>query len=210
MATLKDIQKPYDAAFSLGHNCFPAIYLRNHNLRPFAGVLDWMISFSLSEVNKLLENRFANFLKKENLTFESYFANGLTLKIRDNLYNIDSAHDFLAKNNTPTSWPEYDEVYAKYKRRAERFLDTLEKSDDLLFVRLGGTYEDARRLESVLASLVKGNFKVLLVINGEVEDFTELQWNLVHTCVLQYPIFDMDKLRDEAKWTKLFDGMSLK
>ncbi|WP_409345950.1 DUF1796 family putative cysteine peptidase [Paenibacillus sp. MBLB4367] len=36
-------------------------------MKPYAGVLDWMTSESLSHVNSLLRNRFRGFMELENM-----------------------------------------------------------------------------------------------------------------------------------------------
>ncbi|MDE1383479.1 papain-like cysteine peptidase [Bacillus paralicheniformis] len=44
-----------------------ALQLRENNLRPYAGPLDWVGTSSLTELNRLLKNRFSNFMAPLNL-----------------------------------------------------------------------------------------------------------------------------------------------
>jgi len=69
---LKDIKGQYDAVFSLGHLCLAAIQLRNNDLRPFAGPLDWVTTNSLSDLNRLLRNRFTGFMDSKNIRVIGY------------------------------------------------------------------------------------------------------------------------------------------
>lgn len=140
---LSDIKKEYNAVFSLGQNCWPAWALYQLELSPFFGVIDFMLSPSLEKVNVLLQNRFDRFLNFENLSFISFWDDDAKLRLRDNLYEIDSCHDFKTDVNTPTSWPSYTEIKLNYEHRINRFLATIETAESILFIRTGGTYEEA-------------------------------------------------------------------
>ncbi|MGG4106272.1 DUF1796 family putative cysteine peptidase [Paenibacillus lautus] len=48
---------------SLGSWCGPSINLRERQLRRFSFPLDWMISSSISDVTRLLSNRFIGFME---------------------------------------------------------------------------------------------------------------------------------------------------
>lgn len=64
---LKEIKGSYDVIASLGSACNPAMELKRLNLRTFSGPLDWSVSLSLSDVNRLLKNKFSNFMELENM-----------------------------------------------------------------------------------------------------------------------------------------------
>lgn len=149
---LSDIKKEYNAVFSLGQNCWPAWALYQLELSPFFGVIDFMLSPSLEKVNVLLQNRFDRFLNFENLSFISFWDDDAKLRLRDNLYEIDSCHDFKTDVNTPTSWPSYTEIKLNYEHRINRFLATIETAESILFIRTGGTYEEACSLEQIFIS----------------------------------------------------------
>ena len=57
---LEDIQKSYGLIVSLGGLCQVTNQIKRHNLRTFSGPLDWFYYPSLSDVNRLLQNRFKN------------------------------------------------------------------------------------------------------------------------------------------------------
>lgn len=108
---LQDVKKSYDLIVSLGMSCAPAINMQRNNLRTFSMPLDWMISYSLTDVNRLYKNRFQNFMELTNLQMlkETHFfledgvpaypngnKNALVKSyfIQDTCYNIISVHDF--------------------------------------------------------------------------------------------------------------------
>ncbi|WIV19870.1 DUF1796 family putative cysteine peptidase [Paenibacillus polygoni] len=123
---LQDVKKSYELIVSLGMSCAPAINLQRTSLRKFSMPLDWMISYSLTEVNKLYKNKFQNFMKLENLTLleetHYYLKDGLpafsadndntlvkSYFVRDTLYNIISVHDFpvLSNQHWSVSYPPF-------------------------------------------------------------------------------------------------------
>lgn len=208
MMKLEEVKRSYRTIYSLGQNCGPANLLEYRGLRPFSGVLDWMISPALSDVNRLLKNRFEQFLELDNLSFFSYYDNNTKLQLKDNFYNIYSCHDFTTDLNTPDDWPSYPLVKEKYDRRVKRFLNEMETSESLLFIRIGGTYEEAAELQDILKSLVRHDFCVLLITNSESATMTEEDWGLRQTCVLKVHI--SPKLWDNyEQWNPILDGITL-
>ncbi|HWJ78777.1 MAG TPA: DUF1796 family putative cysteine peptidase, partial [Niallia sp.] len=55
---LEEIKGSYNLFVSLGSWCGPSLNLRRHQLRKYSFPLDWSISNSLSDVNRLLRTRF--------------------------------------------------------------------------------------------------------------------------------------------------------
>ncbi|PKJ57340.1 DUF1796 family putative cysteine peptidase [Bacillus sp. SN10] len=206
---LSNIKKEYNAVFSLGQNCWPAWALYQLGLSPFSGVIDYMLSPSLEKVNVLLQNRFDRFLQFENLSFISFWDEEAKLRLRDNLYEIDSCHDFKTDVNTPTSWPSYTEIKLNYEHRINRFLTTIEVEESILFIRTGGTYEEARSLEQILSQIVKHKFSVLLLIPADVPNVVEEDWGLQNICVIKCPIMDVYQY-NEGFWNDLFDGITIR
>jgi len=210
---LIDIKGNYDAIFSLGEDCYVGFWLNQFNLRPFSGVIDWVRSPSLKDVNRLLNNRFKNFLELQNLSFVCYTPEGANnLIIRDNFYNMDSVHDFLSTVNTPTSLSQYTEIKEKYNRRIQRFVNCMETSERILFIRSAGTYEEVVELEKVLSNMVKHNFCILLILNGDSDEIREVDWGLKHTCVVSYklyPISEKEYVNNINTCTRLFSGITV-
>lgn len=184
--SLEKIKGTYDAIFSLGNLCLAAIQLRKNNLRPFSGVLDWVGSHSLPDVNRLLQNRFFGFMELPNLTVVGH-ASELDLLVCDNAYQIYFNHDFKTNKNTVSHLAAYPEVKEKYNRRVERFLEKMNTSQRILFIRTEGTFDDVQQLESILAGMVKNEFRLLVVNHTNVTGLVEKTWPLERVSVVQIP-----------------------
>ncbi|MBM7691244.1 hypothetical protein JOC77_000649 [Peribacillus deserti] len=207
---LRDLKGSYDGIFSLGHNCLAGIQLRKNNLRPFAGVLDWVGSPSLPHVTLLLQNQFAGFLEQPNLQFRGY-ATDMDLLVSDNIYQIYFNHDFKTDVNTPTNLAAYPEVKEKYNRRISRFKDKLANGQRLLFIRTQGTLEEITELEKVLSKIVKNDFRILVVNHTNVKGIVEKKWPLQKVCVVELPDtgFGTNEMFhvNDALWKTLLNGI---
>lgn len=204
---LENIKGNYDAIFSLGDLCLTAIQLRENNLRPFSGVLDWVASPSLGTVNRLLQNRFSNFLDPSNLKPIKYVSQW-DLFVLDEVNNIGFNHDFKTDKNTLTHLGGYPEVKEKYDRRIQRFLEKMSTSQRILFVRTEATLNEVQELESTLSGMVKNDFRILVVNHSNVNDMIEKNWPLEKVCVVELPNHDIWNANNNY-WKKIFEGVSL-
>ncbi|MFL0499089.1 DUF1796 family putative cysteine peptidase [Priestia megaterium] len=204
---LENIKGNYDAIFSLGDLCLTAIQLRENNLRPFAGVLDWVASPSLGTVNRLLQNRFSNFLDPSNLKPIKYVSQW-DLFVLDEVNNIGFNHDFKTDKNTLTHLGGYPEVKEKYDRRIQRFLEKMSTSQRILFVRTEATLNEVQELESTLSGMIKNDFRILVVNHSNVNDMIEKNWPLEKVCVVELPNHDIWNANNNY-WKKIFEGVSL-
>ncbi|UOF90555.1 papain-like cysteine peptidase [Fodinisporobacter ferrooxydans] len=183
---LKEISGTYDAIFSLGSNCLPAYQLQKNKLRRFTGVIDWVISDSLADVNQLLKHRFNGFLELQNLKVVGYSEKN-TYFVKDVSCNILTVYDFLLNENTREHLSAYPQVKEKYNRRIRRFLDTLANSQSLLFIRSVGNFQDVHELQSILSEIVMCDFKILVVNHANVSGIVEKDWGLKNVCVIELP-----------------------
>ena len=210
---LETIKGKYDAIYSLGDLCLAALQLRQNNLRPFAGPLDWMSSPSLSSVSSLLRNRFNGYMELPNL-IPSGYATGVDssephIVVTDMAYQIVSSHDFIADKNTFTNLSTYPEVRAKFDRRIHRFLDKLSNGKRILFIRTEGTFEEVLELESVLLKLVKNEFHILLVNHTNTKDLIEKDWPVENVCAIVLP--NVEKWHgNDHYWEDIFKGINIK
>jgi hypothetical protein len=205
--SLQDIKGTYNAIFSLGDLCLASIQLRNNNLRPFAGVLDWFGSPSLSYVNRLLRNRFIGFMDLPNLRIIDY-ASEQFLCVSDDAYQIVSVHDFKADKNTLTHLATYPEVKEKYDRRIQRFLEKTATSQRVLFIRTEGTFEEALELQSILSGMVKHDFRILLIHHSNVGGIVEKNWPIEKVCVVELP--EQDKwTANDHHWRTILEGIHI-
>jgi hypothetical protein len=181
-----ELKGKYDSIFSLGDLCLASIQLDKNNLRLFSGVLDWLGSPQLSEVNRLLMNRFTGFMELENLRVVGD-AGAEMLLVSDENYHIFSNHDFTKAHNTHTHLSTYPEVKQKFNRRIQRFLEKMESCQRILFVRTEGSLQEVYDLQTVLTGLVKHDFRILVINHAPVSGIVELDWPLEKVCAVQFP-----------------------
>lgn len=195
---LVDIQQNYNTIFSLGDRCLTANKLRHFKLRPYAGIIDWMLSPNLLSIDRLLKNRCRNFMEKETMVCDGY--NQLIfghLLLRDLLYDVTSVHDFCITENTLTNWNTYESFKIKVEKRIERFLNKLETCHKILFVRINGSYEEAKLLEQTLSKIVTHEFRLLIINEEPINWITEYNWDLQYTCGIGISI---DKRECDKLW----------
>ena len=217
---LKDIKKSYDVICSLGSSCLPTYQLKRCNLRVFSGPLDWVLSPSLSDVNRLLKNKLSDFMELKNMSLvEGPYYNLLndnsedqasqTYQIKDNTYNITSVHDFpiVPNHDWAATYPAYKE---KLDIRINRFLEKIINSHSTLFIRVGATYDETVELQSVLSLLTNGNFN-LLIVNLVVgsQHIVEKNWEIEKVSSVECPHrYDIWHGEDSA-WDYILSGIKL-
>ncbi|WP_217596401.1 DUF1796 family putative cysteine peptidase [Cohnella sp. GbtcB17] len=207
---LAEIKGEYDGIFSLGELCLSSIQLERCGLRPFAGPLDWMSTPKLADVNRLLENRFDGFMDRDHLTYVDHASDKLLL-VKENVYNAFSNHDFFVHRNTPALLEDHSAVKLKYERRAARLLDKAASAKRLLFVRCGGSMEEAIGLQKALSGLVSHEYRVLLVNHTDVATLTETAWPLERVCTVELPGHpDVIWKGNNAFWDTMLSGIGFK
>jgi len=186
---LEGIKGHYDAIFSLGDLCLTSLQLKDNNLRTFSGILDWISSPSLKNVNVLLQNRFADFLNLKNLRIIKYISQW-DLLVWDEVYNIGFNHDFKTDKNTLTHLGGYAEVKEKYDRRIQRFLEKLSTSQRILFIRTETSFEEVAELEAILSGMIANDFRILVINHTDVDHLVEKSWSLQRVCAIELPNHD--------------------
>ncbi|MFE7084129.1 DUF1796 family putative cysteine peptidase [Priestia megaterium] len=194
---LKDIKGSYDVIVSLGSACNPAMELRRLNLRTFSGPLDWSVSLSLSDVNRLLKNKFHGFMELENMRLidgaYEFLDDGIVIEgvksylIEDTHYNIISVHDFpiIPHQHWSATYISYKE---KITHRINRFFEKIISSESTLFIRWAATYEEAVELQAILRGIVKGQFNILVLCPEEgFEGISEIDWVINNICAVTVP-----------------------
>ncbi|WP_445486993.1 DUF1796 family putative cysteine peptidase [Niallia sp. 03133] len=181
---LKEMNREYDAIYSLGHNCLAAMKLRDHNLRAFAGPLDWVGSPDLSKLTNLLSNNFHSFLELKNLRGIQYVSE-TDILVLDEVNVISFNHDFKSDKNTLEELSDLPQIKEKYDRRIKRFLDKLSSCKSILFIRTEGTFEEVTELQKVLKTMVKNDFQLLVINHTEVKEMLELNWPIESVCALE-------------------------
>ncbi|MCD1258090.1 peptidase [Paenibacillus athensensis] len=207
---LNELQGSYDAVFSLGQNCLPAMQMEKNNLRPFAGVLDWMISDDLADVNRLLRCRFYGMMDLPNMRIVGYDGSGTNLMVKDEKFNVTSVHDFPISRNTLQHLATYPEFMQKLNRRIHRFLGQLATAKRLLFVRMHATEADTRELQALLSAMCAGEFHILVVNYTQVEGIVEQPWAIDNVCAVEVPYSAIWNYNgSDSLWKTMFEGVML-
>ncbi|WP_183600385.1 DUF1796 family putative cysteine peptidase [Paenibacillus phyllosphaerae] len=204
---LSDLSGTYNAVYSLGHLCLAAIQMEKNDLRHFAGPLDWMASYSLPQVTRLLANRFSGFLAYDNLQVKGMAGEKIYL-VHETEYDILSNHDFYIHNNFPPHLAAYPEIKAKYDRRIARFLEKAATSGRILFIRTEATYEETVQLQAVLSGLVAHDYRLLVINHKNVQGIVEQEWGIDNVISLEFPDEEIWEGND-ALWTAIFSGITL-
>ncbi|QDZ77206.1 DUF1796 family putative cysteine peptidase, partial [Bacillus cereus] len=106
--------------------------------------------------------------------------------------------------NTPTDLKTYAEFKTILDRRIQRFLTKLNTCQKILFVRISGTYEEAKQLEIVLSKMIQGEFRVLLINEIDKDAIVEYNWDLPYTCSIGMP------LNEDRFWNEIFKEIEFK
>jgi hypothetical protein len=204
---LNEIKGEYNAIFSLGENCIPALKLRKYNLREFAGPFDWVGSPNLSRVTNLLRTNFSNFLNEDTFIVPQY-ASDEDLLVVDKTHLISFNHDFKTDVNTLQQLSGLPQVQKKYENRINRFMEALKTSQRLLFIRTEANIKDALELENVLSQLVRHQYCILIVNHKPVNEIVELDWKVNNICAIEMPNDEIWE-GNNLLWERIFQGITL-
>lgn len=217
---LQDIKKSYDVVISLGSSCLPTYQLKRCNLRSFSGPLDWVLSPSLSDVNRLLKNRLRDLMELKNICLiEGAYYNLLndnsedqksqTYRVKDTNYNITSVHDFPVMPNYDWSvtYPQYKD---KLNSRINKFFEKITNSHSILFIRTEAGYEETIELKSVLSQITNSRFNILAVnlVMG-LQNVVEKNWGIEGVCSVECPHRQDVWYGDNSAWDYILGGIKL-
>lgn len=222
---LKDIQGSYDVVTGLGCWCGPALHLKRHNLRRNSFPLDWVQSPYLSDVNRLMKNKFegymelknmikkdinADFIHEGNVVFQAGGTEPAKAHfIHDTYYNIDSVHDFPIIPNQ--DWTvQYASFKEKLNHRIQNFLSKLAQSQYTLFIRhevRTANYKEIVELQSILSKMTKGKFNILIMerVDG-LQGVKDMNSDIEGICLVQVP---RSNPGNNAIWDQILQGITL-
>lgn len=122
----------YDYVISMGAACFVATELNELKLRNMSSPFDWLIGGNFSERADILVNKFERFIEFEDLV---EIHGSFVSKHFKAYYNVRTGirflHDFNKISSLEESWQGVNE---KYKRRIDRLLEILDKSNRILMI----------------------------------------------------------------------------
>ncbi|MCD9026425.1 DUF1796 family putative cysteine peptidase [Cohnella silvisoli] len=200
----KDCAGAYMAYISLGSTCQTAYQLQRLNLRKFAGPLDWFISRSVTDVARLIRNRFNGFMELNHLqvlgTEPAHFI------VRDNSYDIVSYHDFPLMRRWTDAYPDFKQ---KLNRRVNAMI-TAAKNSPLCLVRIDTSMMEAQQLYAALTTIIPGEFQLLIVNNSDrVQEVRHEDWGLRHIGSVTVPN-GADWRGSNFAWDQVMYGFQLK
>lgn len=208
--TLEKIMQSYDTIISLGSSCQTTYQIERKKLKSFSGPIDWMISPYLSDVNRLLKKRFINFMDINSLTINGKL-DDVTYLVKDNFYNIESYHDFPVLKNNEDPLSTYPIFKSKLNRQINNFFNKCNNSNSILFVRTGAQHNEVMDLTSILQTIVKSEFKILVINFSTNPKVTERYWGIDNVCSVE--IQDTFPIRWQgcnSSWDEVFEGVSLR
>ena len=184
---------------SLGHDCKTAEILRTLNLRKDAYPFDWIGSIDFNGIYKCFETDFSDYFLKNNLKMLPLIYDvglqGYYNRILDDAYGFTYNHDFpldfsadmvadakeekITSGKIVTNFLDFHHiVYAKYQRRVNRLRDALRSTKKIFLIRTSGTYQEAKRLSSIIREKYPICNFTLVIVSSEEE--AKYQWNLAY------------------------------
>lgn len=131
-AAMQDVKKEkliVDCAFSVGHDCACAMWLRKYNLRYQSSPLDWMYDYSLNTVAHLFETGFKDFFKQvkvdKNRTFNNH------VYVYDTKNHIESRHHYDKDAPFKKEKVRVDKIMAG---RAKKVMEIMKKSNSIALI----------------------------------------------------------------------------
>lgn len=125
------LKKKYDFAFSLGCTCTCSDSLRRCGFQFASYPFDWAGTGNVVKNAKILIDRFAGFMKKENLVANGAGNDGATNIYVDRATDFWFVHDFPQKKSFDDGFAE---TKAKFDRRIARLLANIESAKSILVV----------------------------------------------------------------------------
>lgn len=193
--------QPYDAIINLGGDCQPSYQMYQNGLRKYALPFDSLIT-PCDSLLKIIEEQFDDFLNKENLEL---IIQGNQKFIIDKKYNIRLIHDFKLEEDYLN---DYEIIKEKYERRINRFMELMENSRSILFIRKVINLKQANRLAKMIEWLYPHLDFTILALDGT--DEIKQAWNIykVENRFLRQPNPYVWK-GDTQAWKEIFQEMGL-
>jgi hypothetical protein len=193
--------QPYDAIINLGGDCQPAYQMNRNGIRYYALPFDTLIT-PFAALQKLLENKFDQFLKPEQLELRGTENDKYIL---DTYYDVRLLHDFPKEEGF---MQEYERIKTTYDRRTARFLTLIAQSKKPLFIRKKITRAEASILVSLLSTLCGHSNFTLLALDGSEE--AKENWGIdnVENRHLRQPLPYVWR-GDDAAWEEIFSSVGL-
>ena len=177
--TVNILQYKYDIPIfiPIGNNCSIAYQLNNLNLRFNSYPFDWA-KCNISQINKVLENKFKDFSKlkisKFSLNHLDIIDNKFGSYILKNKYNINFAHELLKEDNIIN-------LENKFNKRINKLLKC--KNKYIIFILLNLQNNIDNQINKLIINLKKyfTNFKILYISNYKIQDNKNIHSYIINT-----------------------------
>ncbi len=200
------MERPYDSIINLGGDCQVAYQMKKHKLRTCALPFD-RVNCPPEAIIKLLELKFEGFLEKEHLAYTEATSSHIHETVYDMILRHDFKviEDFLAweASTEEEEYRTYDEVKKRYDRRVARFLNLIDTSKCILFIRKRASEEQAKLLVETIKK-VYPELDFLLVILGGKEEHKK-DWKVDH--IRNFFLRQLDPYKwsgDDEAWREIF------
>lgn len=134
--------RKYDFIIPCGSTCVNAHNLRVNKLQRESLPFDWIWVSGIPMLTSFFENKFQNFMLKENLVHLR--GNGDADIYRDTATKTEFWHDFMIGDDFEKS---YFENYNKYQRRISRMFSRIDNANSILFVHTAKIYPNKEKSE---------------------------------------------------------------
>lgn len=138
--------KKYDNIISLGFFCSTALELERIGLRSNSNPFDWILSYDISKVIYLINNKFEDFL---NIKYLKQYRSNPNFYVNTK-YDIHFYHDF---DKYKTLEEQIEDIDNKYRRRINKFYEVIKSKT--LFVRYISSKEECIYIEENLHKILK-------------------------------------------------------
>lgn len=174
-------QQKFDVIYSIGAACQTTHQLQENGLRDTSGPFDWFVLNSASNLTKIIENEFRDFMLLENI--EIVGEHDDNHHVRDKKYDCDSVHDFSKNETILSAYPLFKQTL---DRRINRFIDRVTTASNVLLIRAQIHQDDIIILNPILKKLNRNI--TILAINYSTEDRVfEKNWPFENVCAVEMP-----------------------
>ena len=141
---------------SLGSNCYIASYLKEHNLKKASYPFDWIFSYP-EDICHMINDNFKEFLNKDNYLIKDELS-------KFNYHKLYKPNLRMFNHRNPYN----NNDYQYYQRCITRFINVLNKSDNLIFVLaffeniIKNEFNHIINLNNILKKNTNNNFKIIV------------------------------------------------
>lgn len=186
-------------AISLGARCDTAFQIKRSGFGRSGYPLDWIKSAQFQAVTKLIEIRFKGFFALEDLDRRGDY-------VANKRWGFHYIHDFV-KDDLST----FEQVKVKFDRRIKRFLEVLDGTDPIAFIRHDSANEkEILELDQVLQRFYPQLPYKIVLINRSLAFAKLSEMGRISSYLMPGPDPMFRWQGDDSSWDKVFSHLLLK